>query len=474
MKVETSTYTRNALHGVLIAKARAGVKVAVTATSASGSSVLFANYNRYCDENLPYHFTRPERPELEVKVWGAVRITSAAPRSFKPFHHEPIKQAYLDGGIYHNNPVFIAERERQLMYPSSIISQPDLILSIGTAMSARQPASPISPQTPQTPRRGVSSHLNSLLKIAQDHIESSMDSEKTWTTFLGSLSLSQEDRRRYVRINPRLRKDPPRLDEINALPQLEQEVKEILANDSSIRCVALQLLATMFYFEERKESESTSMIKGHIRCRLPSESREIQGLASLLYSKSSPPGPYFTIKEQGFEEEAIVEINPADIERMKRNRVYQSSLVTLPLSSPTAKFEIHLHFTRTERFMLSGLPRQASRIGNWQHRSRLTPLCARSRRSLSLREIKLARENWKPPSQTRPPIWLTNATYNLSEILAAAAESDAIATSTGSRNSNFSGGRSDLPESSITRRGKAKAFLPSKPIVITPQQIQPI
>ncbi len=70
------------------------VKVAVTATSAAGSAVVFANYNRLCREKskspstlaprhffprdltrllftVPYHFQRPERSLLELKTWEA-------------------------------------------------------------------------------------------------------------------------------------------------------------------------------------------------------------------------------------------------------------------------------------------------------------------------------------------------------------------------------------------------------------------
>lgn len=186
----------------------------------------------------------------------------------------------------------------------------------------------------------------------------------------------------------------------------------------------------MFHFEERKEAENAPIVKGRIRCRLTPQSQEMQELASVLRSKSSPQGPYFTIREQGFDEEAIVELGSVELERMKRTRVYQSSLVTLSLSSPTAKFEIHLNFNRHERFMLSGLPRQASRVGNWQYRSRLTPLYARFRRSLSLREIKVAQQNWKPPPPVdRPPTWLAQATSSSPGTLTAAEENDSTTVS---------------------------------------------
>ena len=112
------------------------VKVAVTATSATSTPVVFANYNRLCEEKLPYKFQRPERPDVELKIWEAARATSAAPRIFKPFHHVPSKQVYVDGAIYQNNPIEIADKERKLLWPSLAKEYPDVIVSIGTSYMA--------------------------------------------------------------------------------------------------------------------------------------------------------------------------------------------------------------------------------------------------------------------------------------------------------------------------------------------------
>lgn len=69
------------------------IKVAVTATSAAGASVVLSNYNRlgplpphdkrklgldvYLTQvalmicSVSYHFQRPEKPQLELKTWEA-------------------------------------------------------------------------------------------------------------------------------------------------------------------------------------------------------------------------------------------------------------------------------------------------------------------------------------------------------------------------------------------------------------------
>lgn len=45
-------------------------KVAVTTTSASGTAVVLANYNRLCNEKLPYQFYRPEMERRAQDVGG--------------------------------------------------------------------------------------------------------------------------------------------------------------------------------------------------------------------------------------------------------------------------------------------------------------------------------------------------------------------------------------------------------------------
>lgn len=103
---------------------------------------MIANYSRKNDDYVEqrpgeYEFLRPDRPELELKVWEAAAATSAAPSYFKPFAHEATKRTYLDGAIYHNNPVRLANRERRLLWPDVADREPDIFLSIGTSQNKR-------------------------------------------------------------------------------------------------------------------------------------------------------------------------------------------------------------------------------------------------------------------------------------------------------------------------------------------------
>ena len=57
-------------------------------------------------------------------------------------------------------------------------------------------------------------------------------------------------RRRYVRINPPLNEDPSSLDDVNPMQYIKELVRDQIKRDSRIRELALQLVATCFYFEK--------------------------------------------------------------------------------------------------------------------------------------------------------------------------------------------------------------------------------
>ena len=109
-------------------------KVAVTATSGTGErAVVLANYSRQ-DENEPnYRFEFPH----DLSIWEAASATSAAPSFFKPFQSFD-SATYLDGAIYYNNPVKVANSERKLLWPDVADAPPDIILSVGTGMNRRK------------------------------------------------------------------------------------------------------------------------------------------------------------------------------------------------------------------------------------------------------------------------------------------------------------------------------------------------
>jgi hypothetical protein len=179
--------------------------------------------------------------------------------------HEASKQVYTDGAIYHNNPIYIADQERKLLWPSLSDEPPDIILSIGTSYNPNS-SRRRNLQRPSAPHLGVLNHAKQLLKIAIDHIASTLDSEKTWNDYIEVLNPQSADADRYVRINPQLSKDPPALDQVYMLEALQADVRQIMiAERDTIKKVARHLIATSFYFEVLGRPEETS--ESGITCR---------------------------------------------------------------------------------------------------------------------------------------------------------------------------------------------------------------
>ena len=198
----------------------------------------------------------------------SARATSAAPRIFKPMCHEASRQVYADGAIYHNNPIQIADQERKLLWPHLADDQPDIILSIGTSYnpdSVRR----INMQRTSTLRLGVLNQAKNLLKLAMDTISSTLDSQKTWETYMEVLNPPNHHRHRYVRLNPKLTEDPPPLDQVDQMIRLQGIVRQQTMNDERIKELAIQLIATSFYFEKIGQMQEASGGGYEIKGRSP-------------------------------------------------------------------------------------------------------------------------------------------------------------------------------------------------------------
>lgn len=142
---------------------------------------------------------------------------------------------------------------------------PDLVLSLGTTY---RPTSPLSPEATASPRTGLFAYGKSLYKIAVDHIQASLDSEKAWDTYMNVLEPPREYRSRFVRINPALDEDPPRLDDVDRMSHIQSLVREQIRKDNQVSQVALQLVATCFYFERSPAvdtlSDNSYQCKGYL------------------------------------------------------------------------------------------------------------------------------------------------------------------------------------------------------------------
>jgi len=153
-------------------------KIAVTATDEVGKrAIMLANYSRKdTTQNKRrkgyYDFPRPDNPDLELKVWEAAAATSAAPSFFKPFVHAPTNRTYLDGALYHNNPVKLVHRERKLLWPDVADKHPDILLSVGTSQNLSEVNKdlPTGPSASRSARRYLK-QCSSILNFSNDSLD---------------------------------------------------------------------------------------------------------------------------------------------------------------------------------------------------------------------------------------------------------------------------------------------------------------
>lgn len=184
-----------------------------------------------------------------------LRATTAAPTYFKSFFHEATKTTFNDGGIKHNNPVFVANREREILWPKLAQQDPDLLLSIGTGFDSNAKASHDNPG-PKS-KAGVEGYLRRMLRIALDAIQDNLDCEMTWRNFIASLHIlphDEEKRSKYRRLNPNLINSLPKLDDVSQMDDIQERTRSSLP-PGLYMSIADTLVATLFYFKMGKVSK---------------------------------------------------------------------------------------------------------------------------------------------------------------------------------------------------------------------------
>jgi hypothetical protein len=186
------------------------------------------------------------------------------PRYFKPFHHQRSKQTYLDGALYYNNPIGIADSEWKLIWGTNVSSHPDMVISLGTGYDPQQ-----RERTPRNSvmRRGIFRNGRFLLRIAADHIQDALDCEKIWDEYVRRLP-DGVSRSRFVRYSIKMVQSLPALDDVHCLESLQLKTREKLAAQPGyFQNLAMQLMTTSFYFETEKVqqyAQNTATVTGTI------------------------------------------------------------------------------------------------------------------------------------------------------------------------------------------------------------------
>jgi hypothetical protein len=184
----------------------------------------------------------------------------------------------MDGALFHNNPVKITMAEKTLIWPSSPL---DVNLSIGTGLEPdyfyreeeKEKALPERERSKwfdRVPGR----QMYKLSIIVVDHLQSSLDGERTWKTFYKTLTPSE--RRKCFRLNTKLYSPFPELHEVDKIPDLGATTEAYWDHDEQVRLIqklARQLIASCFYFDmtDKRELEDGSLLVcGKITCAFES------------------------------------------------------------------------------------------------------------------------------------------------------------------------------------------------------------
>jgi hypothetical protein len=196
---------------------------------------------------------------------------------FKPFVNNRTREGFLDGAVFHNNPVRIANYESRLIWSDAEERHPDILLSIGTGHNGAdtegfvddnhsdnrrfpirrvlsQVKIGVNPKRPAPALRAFP-QFKDWFRIFKTRMESVLDAEQTWREFrkdvVGTSSPIQE--KRYMRINPKTSIRTPKLDDKAKVLALQDDVKARLNTHGmrmKIEKVAHRLVASSFYFEK--------------------------------------------------------------------------------------------------------------------------------------------------------------------------------------------------------------------------------
>ncbi|KAH8708474.1 hypothetical protein GQ44DRAFT_627959 [Phaeosphaeriaceae sp. PMI808] len=371
-------------------------KVAITATTDTGERpVIFTNYNREIEthrESIPYNLVRPDYPEYELKLWEVLRASSAAPGYFRPFVKDSTKEGYLDGALYHNNPVRVAYHESKLLWPDVQDRHPDILLSIGTGHNGAETNGSAEPYnrsqrrkeivsdiyvmpTPRERKLGIATwfrHTDFVqnLSVMVSRVDNILNSEQIWVDFRNDVQSSWEasEFRRYQRINPKLGYQPPRLDDKGMLEQVQNTTRMKLRNDELYRKkvsrIAHRLVASSFYFERLGQNKHHGGYKcrGKILCKFYNGSEELRSLGSFLrrQQRQSIFQPFFRMSEQ-HQPHIDITMSSEIIEKMCTHAYFDMDEIDMAISANHGTTTISLavwdYTEREDVIPISGFPR---------------------------------------------------------------------------------------------------------------------
>lgn len=189
-------------------------------------------------------------------------------------------EGYVDGAVFHNNPVRIANYESKLLWPDADQRPPDILLSIGTGLHGADTENFLDASRSDRRRFQIRKMINqvkptqhnklvavpkafpqieSWLTIFKKRVESALDAEATWREFRKDVvgTTPHAAAERYIRLNPRTKNRIPKMDDKSQIDNLQEEVINSLRTHGSqtkVKDIAQRLVASSFYFEKTSPS----------------------------------------------------------------------------------------------------------------------------------------------------------------------------------------------------------------------------
>ncbi|KAG9636054.1 FabD/lysophospholipase-like protein, partial [Aureobasidium melanogenum] len=301
--------------------------------------------------------------------------------------HTRTGTSYIDGGLYHNNPVYVANRERKLLWPAIADKHPDVLLSIGTGKNPSAPqrealerrsSSTKDDNTPNAPTN-KSGGIRRTLTALYQRFDNILDAEHTWTEFEADINNRNDGfPSPYVRLNLELKSKPPPFDAKDKFKEFRADVKQRLMDPDAtdvVKDVACSLVASSFYFKLVKTVPlrgGSFMCTGYICCKFEEGSWNLKALGEFLSRQcTSNFMPEFVIQDTSRCTDGRgvkVKLTEKVISRLTIYGMLRISHIDFEVPNAMASTTIALVLRGgcqdgTQRYLLSGFPRT---LAKWE------------------------------------------------------------------------------------------------------------
>ncbi|KIV94149.1 hypothetical protein PV10_05287 [Exophiala mesophila] len=257
-----------------------GAKVGIPVTTVLETDpCLFTNYNGAGPrpQDCGYRIVRSQDGRKRIRLWEIAMSGAAAPWYF-PAKRIPGVGTFQDGALWRNNPVDLALWEIPVVWP--LIRRPNVVVSLGTGSSG-----------PRVP----TSHSSRLRAIWREGFLPR--SYRAFMELINGKKIAQafkNGRRaeldgRYFRFDVELDREVD-LDDTGRMHELATKAREQFCRSEDVDVVARCLVATRFYFEldsKPKKIKGKYSGSGHIFCRLPRNSPELEVLLEQLSKRAA-------------------------------------------------------------------------------------------------------------------------------------------------------------------------------------------